>query len=140
MHLSSPTFLSKKANGHRKWKNRKTENMTFFKIIIDEGHVLGYANFIPGRQICVFTRSRCFFSMVKNDYSFFFKSTARTPIKYHSQGIHEDKWHQCDLRKKFCAYGGIGSHILSKTDLSLRSSSKYPNHIVNLILGCFSPF
>ena len=61
-------------------------------------------------------------------------------IKNHSRGIHEEEWHHCDLRKKLCAYGDIGSPILSKTDNFLRSPSEYPNHVVNLILGCFSPF
>ena len=61
-------------------------------------------------------------------------------IKNHSEGIHEVEWHQCDLRKKLCTYGGKGSPILSKTDLCLHSSSEYPNHIVNLIPGCLAHF
>ena len=68
------------------------------------------------------------------------KLTAITVIKNHSQGVHKVEWHQCDLRKELCAYGGIGSPILSKTGLCLRSSSEYPNHVVNLIPGCFGPF
>ena len=65
------------------------------------------------------------------------KLTAITVIKNHSQGIYEVEWHQCDLR---CAYGGVGSPILRKTDLFLHSSRKYPNHFVDLILGRLSPF
>ena len=120
-------------------KIEKLKTQPLSKFILDQGYVLGNANFDAGRQICDFTRSQQFFLRLKMTM-YFFKLTARTPIKNHRQGIHEEEWHLCDLRKKFCAYGGIGSHILSKTDLSLRSSSKYPNHIVNLILGCFSPF
>ena len=44
------------------------------------------------------------------------KLTAIT-IKNHSQGINEEEWHSYDLRKELCAYGGIGSPILRKTDL-----------------------
>ena len=39
-------------------------------------------------------------------------------------------WHQCDLRKELCAYGGIGSPILRKTDLFLCKSSENQNHFV----------
>ena len=53
------------------------------------------------------------------------KLMAITVIKNHSQGIHEEEWHLCDLRKKFCAYGGIGSPILRKADLFLCKSIKY---------------
>ena len=45
------------------------------------------------------------------------KLTAIAVIKNHSQGIHEVEWHQCDLRKELCAYGGIGSPIPRKIDL-----------------------
>ena len=120
-------------------KIEKLKTWPLSRNILDQGHVLGNANFDPGKQICVFTSSQCFFLRLKMTIVLA-KLTAITVIKNHSQGIHEEEWHLCDLRKKFCAYGGIGSHILSKTDLSLCSSSKYPNHIVNLILGCFSPF
>ena len=120
-------------------KIEKLKTWPLSKFILDQGYVLGNANFDPGKQICDFASSQSFFLRLKMTIVFS-KSTTITPIKNHSQGIHEKEWHLCDLRKKFCAYGGIGSHILSKTDLSLRSSSKYPNHIVNLILGCFSPF
>ena len=68
------------------------------------------------------------------------KLTAITVIKDHSQGIHEVEWHQCDLRKELCAYGGIGSHILSKTDLFLYKPSENQNHFAFLILGYFSPY
>ena len=47
------------------------------------------------------------------------KLTAITPIKNHSQGIHEEEWHQCGPRKKLRAYGDIGNAILSKTDLTV---------------------
>ena len=65
------------------------------------------------------------------------KLMAITVIKNLSQGIHEVEWHQCDLRKELCAYGGIGSHILSKTDLFLCKSNENQNHFVFLILGYF---
>ena len=120
-------------------KIEKLKTWPLSKFILDQGYVLGNANFDPGKQICDFASSQSFFLRLKMTIVFS-KLTTITLIKNHSQSIHEEEWHQCDLRKKFCAYGGIGSHILSKTDLSLRSSSKYPNHIVNLILGCFSPF
>ena len=68
------------------------------------------------------------------------KLMAITVIKNHSQGIHKEEWHLCDLRKKFCAYGGIGSPILRKADLFLCKSRKYQNHFVNLILGYSSPY
>ncbi len=70
-----------------KIQNLKTWLLSEF--ILDQGHVLGNANFDPGRQICDFT----VFSKVENDYVFFFKLSARTPIKNHSQGIHEKEWH-----------------------------------------------
>merc|ERR1711888_30079 len=68
------------------------------------------------------------------------KLMAITVIKNHSQGIHEEEWHLCDLRKKFCAYGGIGSPILRKADLFLCKSRKYQIHFVKLILRYFSPY
>ena len=79
------------------------------------------------------------FSNIENDH-IFFKLSARTLIKIHSQGTHEEEWHLYDLRKELCAYGGIGSPILRKTDLFLCKSRKYQNHFVNLILGYFSPY
>ena len=39
------------------------------------------------------------------------KLTAITVIKNHSQGIHEEEWHLCDLRKELRACGGIGSRL-----------------------------
>ena len=71
---------------------------------------------------------------------YFFKLTARTPIKNHSQGIHEEEWHLCDLKKEFCAHGGIESPILRKRDRFLCKSRKYQNQFVNLILGYSSPY
>ena len=68
------------------------------------------------------------------------KLTAITVIKNHSQGIHEEEWHLCDLRKKFCAYGGIGNPILRKADLFLCKARKYQIHFVKLILRYFSPY
>ena len=120
-------------------KIEKIKTWPLSKIILDQGHVLGNANFDPGRQICGFPFSQYFFLRLKMTIVLA-KLTAITVIKNHSQGIHEVEWHQCDLRKELCAYGGIGSHILRKTDLFLRSSGEYPNHVVNLIPGCFSPF
>ena len=41
------------------------------KIIIDQGHILGNANFSPGRQICYFTLIQCFFLRLKMTIVFF---------------------------------------------------------------------
>ena len=71
---------------------------------------------------------------------YFFKLTARTPIKNRSQGKHEEEWHLCDLKKELCAHGGIGSPILRKRDRFLCKSRKYQNQFVNLILGYSSPY
>ena len=123
-------------------ENEKIEKLKTWphsKIILGQGHVLGYTNFSPGRQICVFTRSQCFFLRLKMTIVLA-KLTAITVIKNHSQGIHEVEWHQCDLRKELCAYGGIGSPILRKTDLFSCKSSENQNHFVFLILGYFSPY
>ena len=120
-------------------KIKKLKTWPLSKFILDQGHVLGNANFDPGRQICVFTFSQCFFLRLKMTVVLS-KLTAITLIKNHSQGIHEVEWHHCDLRKNICAYGGIGSPIQRKTDLFLRSSRKYQNYFVNLILGYFSPY
>ena len=119
-------------------KIKKLKTWPLSRIILDQGHVLGNANFDPGKQICVFTSSQCFFLRLKMTIVLA-KLTAITVIKNHSQGIHEKEWHLCDLRKKFCAYGGIGSPILRKTDRFSCKSRKYQNHFVNLILGYFSP-
>ena len=97
-------------------KIEKLKTWPLSKVIIDQGHVLGNANFDPGKQFCDFASSQSFFLKLKMTI-FFSKLTTRTLIKNHSQGIHEEEWHQCDLRKKLCTYGGIGSPILSKTDL-----------------------
>ena len=120
-------------------KIEKIKTWPLSKFILDQGHVLGNANFDPGRQICVFTFSQYFFLRLKMTIVLA-KLTAITVIKNHSQGIHEVEWHQCDLRKELCAYGGIGSPIPRKTDLFLCKSRKYQNHFVNLILGYFSPY
>ena len=120
-------------------KIKKLKTWPLSKFILDQGHVLGNANFDPGKQLCVFTSSQCFFLRLKMTIVLA-KLTAITVIKNHSQGIHEEEWHLCDLRKKFCAYGGIGSPILRKADLFLCKARKYQIHFVNLILGCFSPF
>ena len=120
-------------------KIEKIKTWPLSKFILDQGHVLGNANFDPGKQICDFASRQSFFLRLKMTIVFS-KLTTRTPIKNHSQNIHEEEWQQCDLRKELWAYGAIGSPILSKTDLFLHSSSEYPNHVVNLILGCFSPF
>ena len=120
-------------------KIEKLKTWPSSKIISDQGHVLGNANFDPGKQICVFTSSQCFFLRLKMTIVLA-KLTAITVIKNHSQGIHEEEWHLCDLRKKFCAYGGIGSPILRKADLFLCKSRKYQIHFVKLILRYFSPY
>ena len=120
-------------------KIKKIKTWPLSKIVLDQGHVLGNANFDPGRQICDFPFSQYFFLRLKMTIVLA-KLTAITVIKNHSQGIHEVEWHQCDLRKELCAYGGIGSHILSKTDLFLCKSSENQNHFVFLILGYFSPY
>ena len=120
-------------------KIEKKKTWPLPKFILDQGHVLGNANFDPGRQICVFTFSQYFFLRLKMTIVLA-KLTAITVIKNHSQGIHEEEWHLCDLRKKFCAYGGIGSPILRKADLFLCKSRKYQIHFVKLILRYFSPY
>ena len=109
---SSLPLVRKDTNLHRNRKNRKNKNMALF-----------------GQRT---RRGRCPVEHGDN--------TAITVIKNHSQGIHEVEWHQCDLRKELCAYGGIGSHILSKTDLFLCKSNENQNHFVFLILGYFSPY
>ena len=131
--FSLPPLVRKNANLHRNHKNRKT------KFILDQGHVLGNANFDPGRQISVFTFSQYFFLRLKMTIVLA-KLTAIIVFKNHSHGIYEVEWHQYDLRKELCAYGGIGSHILRKTDLFLCKSSENQNHFVLLILGYFSPY
>ena len=96
-------------------KIEKIKTWPLSKIVLDQGHVLGNANFDPGRQICGFPFSQYFFLRLKMTIVLA-KLTAITVIKNHSQGIHEVEWHQCDLRKELCAYGGIGSPIPRKTD------------------------
>ena len=49
-------------------------------------------SFDPGRQICDFTVSQCFFLRL-NRTIVLAKLTAITVIKNHSQGIHEEDWH-----------------------------------------------
>ena len=120
-------------------KIKKLKTWPLSKFILDQGHVLGNANFDPGKQICVFTSSQCFFLRLKMTIVLA-KLKAITVIKNHSQGIHEEEWHLCDLRKKFCAYGGIGSPILRKADLFLCKARKYQIHFVKLILRYFSPY
>ena len=120
-------------------KIEKLKTWPHSKIILDQGHVLGNTNFSSGRQICVFTRSQCFFLRLKMTMVFF-KLTTRTPIKNHSSGIYEERWHLCDLRKESCAHGGVGRPILRKTDHFLHYSRKYQNNFVNLILGFCNTF
>ena len=117
----------------------KLKTQSLFEFILDQGYVLGNANFDAGRQICDFTRSQQFFLRLKMTM-YFFKLTARTPIKNRSQGKHEEEWHLCDLKKELCAHGGIGSPILRKADLFLCKSRKYQIHFVKLILRYFSPY
>ena len=120
-------------------KIEKIKTWPLSKIVLDQGHVLGNANFYPRRQICDFPFSQYFFLRLKMTIVLA-KITAITVIKNHSQGIHEVEWHQCDLRKELCAYGGIGSPILRKSDLFLYKTRKCQNHFVNLILGYYSPY
>ena len=84
------------------------------KIIIDQGHVLGNANFSPRRQNTDFTHIPSFFLRLKMTIVFF-KLTAKTSTKNHSKGIREKRWHIYDLRKESCADGGLGRPILGKT-------------------------
>ncbi len=58
----------------------------------------------------------------------------------HSQGIYEEKWQSCDLRKKLHALGSLGKPKLRNMDHFLKDLIKHQNHFVDLILGCFSPF
>ena len=120
-------------------KIKKIKTWPLSKIVLDQGHVLGNANFDPGRQICGFPFSQYFFLRLKMTIVLA-RLTAITMIKNHSQSIHEVEWHQCDLRKELCAYGGIGSPILRKTDLCSCKSSENQNHFVFLILGYFCPY
>ena len=120
-------------------KFEKIKTWPWSKIIKDEGHVLGNANFSPRRQINDFTYIRSFFLRLKMTM-FPLRLTAITSIKNHSKGIYEERWHVYDLRKESCADGGLGRPILGKTCYFLGLSSKNQNHFVNLILGCFSPF
>ena len=120
-------------------KIKKLKTWPLSKFILDQGYVLGNANFDPGKQICDFASSQSFFLRLKMTIVLA-KITAITVIKNHSQGIHEVEWHQCDLRKELCAYGGIGSPILRKSDLFLCKTRKCQNHFVNLILGYYSPY
>ena len=73
-------------------KIKKIKTCPLSKFILDQGHVLGNANFDPGRQICVFTFSQYFFLRLKMTIVLA-KLTAITVIKNHSQGIHEEEWH-----------------------------------------------
>ena len=120
-------------------KIEKLKTQPLSKFILDQGYVLGNANFDPGKQICDFASSQSFFLRLKMTIVLA-KITAITVIKNHSQGIHEVEWHQYDLRKELCAYGGIGSPILRKSDLFLYKTRKCQNHFVNLILGYYSPY
>ena len=120
-------------------KIEKLKTWPHSKIILDQGHVLGNTNFSSGRQICVFTRSQCFFLRLKMTIVFF-KLTARTPTKNHSSGIYGERWHLCHLRKESCAHGGIGRPILRKTYHFLHYYRKYQNHFLNSILGFCSTF
>ena len=52
-------------------KIEKLKTWPHSKIVLDQGHVLGNTNFSSGRQICVFTRSPCFFLRLKMAIVFF---------------------------------------------------------------------
>ena len=73
-------------------KMEKLKTWPFSKFILDQGHVLGNANFDPGKQICDFASNQSFFLRLKMTIVFS-KSRTITPIKNHSQGIHEEEWH-----------------------------------------------
>ena len=73
-------------------KIEKLKTWPLSKFIIDQGHVLGNANFDPGKQICDFASSQSFFLRLKMTIVLA-KLTAITVIKNHSQGIHEEEWH-----------------------------------------------
>ena len=118
-------------------KIEKIKTWPLFKIIIDQGHVFGNTNFSPGRQICVFMRSQCFFLRLKITIIFF---KQRTPIKNHSVSIYEKRQHLCDLRKESWAHGAAGRPILKKTDHFSYYSRKKQNHFVKLILGFVTMF
>ena len=52
-------------------KIEKLKTWPLSKFILDQGYVLGNANFDPGKQICDFASSQSFFLRLKNDHSFF---------------------------------------------------------------------
>ena len=64
-------------------KIEKLKTWPLSKFILDQGHVLGNANFDPGKQICDFASSQSFFLRLKMTIVFS-KLTTRTPIKNHS--------------------------------------------------------
>ena len=73
-------------------KIEKLKTWPLSKNILDQGYVLGNANFDPGKQICDFASSQSFFLRLKMTIVFS-KLMTITPIKNHSQGIHEEEWH-----------------------------------------------
>ena len=73
-------------------KIEKLKTWPLSKFILDQGYVLGNANFDPGKQICDFASSQSFFLRLKMTIVFS-KLTTITPIKNHSQGAHEEEWH-----------------------------------------------
>ena len=73
-------------------KIEKLKTWPLSKFILDQGYVLGNANFNPGKQICDFASSQSFFLRLKMTIVFF-KLRTITPIKNHSQGIYEEEWH-----------------------------------------------
>ena len=52
-------------------KIEKLKTWPLSKVIIDQGHVLGNANFDPGKQICDFASSQSFFLRLKMTIVFF---------------------------------------------------------------------
>ena len=61
-------------------KIEKLKTWPHSKIILDQGHVLGNANFSPGRQICDFTLRQSFFLRLKMKV-LFSKWIAKIPSK-----------------------------------------------------------
>ena len=73
-----------------------------------------------------------FFSTIENDHSSFSNKQQEHQYKNHSNGIYEEIWHLCDLRKESFAYGAVGKPILRKTDHFSHYFGKQ-NHFIKLI-------
>ena len=95
-------------------KIKKLKTWPLSRNILDQGHVLGNANFDPGKQICVFTSSQCFFLRLKMTIVLA-KLMAITVIKNHSPGIRGRRM----SKKKF----GIEFRILRSILTEFRMSN-----------------